>query len=47
MPNKRIQLHKWKIIGVSIFGNLFNSAKKLATTATKTCKYVSQKASNA
>ena len=47
MPKKLIQLYKRKIIGVSIFGNLFNSAKTLATTATKTCKYVSQQASNA
>ena len=36
MLYKRNQLYKRKIIGGSIFGNLFRSAKKLATTATKT-----------
>ena len=36
MLYKRNQLYKRKIIGGSIFGNLFSSAKNLATTATKT-----------
>ena len=48
MLYKRNQLYKRKIIGGSIFGNLFSSAKRLATTATKTAlKNVSQQASNA
>ena len=48
MLNKQNQLYKRKIIGRSIFGNLFSSAKKLATTATKTAlKNTSQQASNA
>ncbi len=32
---KRNLLYKRKVIGGSIFGNLFNSAKNMATTATK------------
>ena len=48
MLYKRNQLYKRKVIGGSIFGNLFSSAKKLATTATKTAlKNASQQASNA
>ena len=48
MLYKRNQLYKRKIIGGSILGNLFSSAKKLATTATKTAlKNASQQASNA
>ena len=48
MLYKRNQLYKRKIIGRSILGNLFSSAKKLATTATKTAlKNASQQASNA
>ena len=48
MLYKRNQLCKRKIIGGSIFGNLFSSAKKLSTTATKTAlKNASQQASNA
>ena len=41
-------MYKRKIIGGSIFGNLFSSAKRLATPATKTAlKNASQQASNA
>ena len=48
MLYKRNQLYKRKIISGSIFGNLFSSAKRLATTATKTAlKNASQQASNA
>ena len=48
MLYKRNQLYKRKMIGGSIFGNLFSSAKKLSTTATKTAlKNASQQASNA
>ena len=36
MLYKQNQLYKRRIIGGSIFGNLFSCAKKLATTATKT-----------
>ena len=44
---QRNQLYKRKIIGGSLFGNLFNSAKRLATTATKTAlKNASQQAAN-
>ncbi len=44
---KRNQLYKRKIIGGSIFGNLFNSAKNMATTATKVAlRNASQQAGN-
>lgn len=44
---KRRQLHKRKIIGGSLFGNLFNYAKQVATTATKAAlKNAGQKAAN-
>ena len=48
MLHKWNQLYKRKIIGGSIFRNLFSSVKKPATTATKTAlKNASQQASNA
>ena len=48
MLYKRNQLYKRKVIGGSIFGNLFSSAKKLATTAMKTAlRNASKQASNA
>ncbi len=44
---KRNQLYKRKVIGGSIFGNLFNSAKNMATTATKIAlRNASQQAGN-
>ena len=45
---KRNQLFKRKIIAGSLFGNLFYSAKKMVTSATKTAlKNASQQAANA
>lgn len=47
MLYKRNHLFKRKIIGGSLFGNVFNSAKKIATSATKTAlKNASQRAAN-
>ena len=48
MLYKRNQLYRCKIIGGSLFGHLFSSAKKLATTAMKTAlRNASKQASNA
>lgn len=47
MVLRRSQLYKRKIIGGSLFGNLFNAGKKLATSATKVAlKNAGQRASN-
>lgn len=44
---RRSQLYKRKIIGGSLFGNLFNAGKKLATSATKVAlKNAGQSAKN-
>ena len=44
---RRSQLYKRKIIGGSLFGNLFNAGKKLATSATKVAlKNASESAKN-